>query len=338
MSAATVLIADDSLVIRAVVRAGLESEGYRVVEAVDGASALESCRQQPPDVVLLDIEMPGLDGYQVLAQLKADDELKDIPVVFLTSRTGMDDVVTGLRAGAHDYLKKPFEPPELLARVGSAVHVKKLQDQLRERNVQLDEMSRTDALTGLYNRRHLDDELARRHSDARRHGEALSVLILDIDHFKNVNDTYGHPAGDVVLREFAVRLTAQLRTADIAGRWGGEEFLVIFPRTALPGAGHVADRIRAAIAAAPFLVGDMQIRVTVSGGCATGPIDSLDGLVSLADACLYEAKEGGRDQIVGKDGKRRAEAAHLANGHPAPITPGDGAGDGNRTRTISLED
>jgi two-component system, cell cycle response regulator len=338
MSAATVLIADDSLVIRAVVRAGLESEGYQVVEAVDGAAALERCRQQPPDVVLLDIEMPGLDGYQVLAQLKADDDLKDIPVVFLTSRTGMDDVVAGLRGGAHDYLKKPFEPPELLARVGSAVHVKKLQDQLRERNVQLDQMSRTDALTGLYNRRHLDDELARRHSDARRHGEALSVLILDIDHFKRVNDTYGHPAGDVVLKEFAVRLAGQLRTADVAGRWGGEEFLVILPRTALPGARHVADRIRAAIAAAPFLAGEMQIRVTVSGGCAAGPLDSLEALVGLADACLYEAKEAGRDQIIGTDGQRRENEPRAANGSPAPVIPGDGAGDGNRTRTISLED
>jgi two-component system, cell cycle response regulator len=338
VSGATVLIADDSLVIRAVVRAGLESEGYQVVEAVDGAAALDRCRRQPPDVVLLDIEMPGLDGYEVLAQLKADPDLKDIPIVFLTSRTGMDDVVAGLRGGAHDYLKKPFEPPELLARVASAVHVKKLQDQLRERNVQLDEMSRTDALTGLYNRRHLDDELARRHSDARRHGEAVSVIILDIDHFKKVNDGYGHPAGDLVLRDFAGRLIAQLRTGDVAGRWGGEEFLVILPRTALPGAHLVADRIREAVAATPFLAGDEQIRVTVSGGCATGPVASLQDLVSLADTCLYEAKDRGRDQIVATDGNAGATAVLPVNQGAAARPSSNGAGDGNRTRTISLED
>src|SRR6266496_1092101 len=123
MTTATVLIADDSLVIRAVVRGDLEDEGYQVREAVDGPDALQQCREDPPDVVLLDIEMPGLDGYQVLAELKGDIGLKDIPVVFLTSRDGMHDLVAGLRGGAHDYLKKPFEPAELLARVGSAVHV-----------------------------------------------------------------------------------------------------------------------------------------------------------------------------------------------------------------------
>jgi two-component system cell cycle response regulator len=233
MTTATVLIADDSLVIRAVVRNGLEDEGYRVTEAVDGITALEQCRQEPPDVVLLDIEMPGLDGYHVLSELKSDAELKDIPVVFLTSRGGTDDVVAGLRRGAHDYLKKPFEAAELLARVGSAVHVKKLQDEVQQRNAELDRMSRTDALTNLYNRRHLDEELVRRYSDSRRHHDPICVLLLDIDHFKNINDTYGHPAGDLVLRAFADRLRAELRAGDVAGRWGGEEFLIMLPRTDL---------------------------------------------------------------------------------------------------------
>ena len=251
MSGATVLIADDSLVIRAVVRAGLEGEGYSVREAVDGTTALEECRQQPPDVVLLDIEMPGLDGYQVLAALKADPDLKDVPVVFLTSRASMQDVVAGLRGGAHDYLKKPFEPPELLARVASAAHVKHLQDTLRRRNAELDRMSRTDVLTGLYNRRHLDEELLRRIKDALRYHNPICLLLLDIDHFKRVNDTYGHPAGDLVLSTFAQRLSETLRAGDIPGRWGGEEFLVILPRTDLDGALVVAERVRSATAAAP---------------------------------------------------------------------------------------
>jgi two-component system cell cycle response regulator len=298
MTTGTVLIADDSLVIRAVVRSDLEDEGYRVIEAVDGLSALEQCRQEPPDVVLLDIEMPGLDGYQVLAALKSDTGLKNIPVVFLTSRSGMDDVVAGLRGGAHDYLKKPFEPAELLARVGSAIHVKKLQDQLQQRNAELDRISRTDKLTGLFNRRHLDEELARRNNDALRHGEDICVLLLDVDHFKHINDTYGHPAGDLVLRAFAERISVGLRAGDIAGRWGGEEFLIILPRTDLDGALEVAERIRSATAAAPLTAAGQDIDVRVSGGCAIGPGGSADAVIHLADQCLYEAKHAGRNRIV----------------------------------------
>ncbi len=129
------------------------------MQAENGASAIAQCRLHPPDVILLDVVMPDLDGFQVLAILKDDPQLKDIPVVFLTGRTSMEDVVSALRAGAHDYLKKPFEPEELLARIGSAMHVKQLQDQLRDRNAELDRTSRTDALTGLFNRRHLDEDV-----------------------------------------------------------------------------------------------------------------------------------------------------------------------------------
>ena len=297
MTTATVLIADDSLVIRAVVRGDLEDEGHRVVEAVDGLTAVQLCREDPPDVVLLDIEMPGMDGYEVLSELKRDAALRDIPVVFLTSRGGMDDVVAGLRGGAHDYLKKPFEAAELLARVSSALHVKHLQDQLRERNVELDRLSRTDALTELYNRRHLEQELARLHNDSVRHGDPLCVLILDLDHFKQINDSQGHAAGDQVLRVFADRLRGELRAGDIGGRWGGDEFLAILPRTDLEGALAVAERIRASTEARPVDVAE-QIDVTVSGGCATGPADSVESILQLADSSLYEAKLAGRNRIV----------------------------------------
>jgi diguanylate cyclase (GGDEF)-like protein len=294
----TVLVVDDSLVVRAVVRAALENEGYGVAEAGDGTAAIDTCRQSPPDVVLLDIEMAGLDGHQVLATLKDDDRLRDIPVVFLTGRTGMKDVVAGLRGGAHDYLKKPFEPEELLARVGAATHVKKLQDQLRQRNAELEEVSNTDALTGLRNRRHLETELARLRHAARRHHELLALAMFDIDHFKRINDTYGHATGDLVLREFTRRLRGELRAEDIACRWGGEEFLVLLPHTDLEGATRLADRIRRAVAAVPMAVADHEIPVTVSGGCALGPQDSPDTLIGEADARLYEAKTSGRDRIV----------------------------------------
>ena len=300
-----VLIADDSLVVRAVVRSRLEEEGYRVSEAEDGTSVIELCRQSPPDVIVLDVEMPGLTGHEVLAQLKGDEALKDIPVVFLTVRTSMDDVLTGLRGGAHDYLKKPFEPAELVARVGVAAHVKKLQDRLRERNDELERVSRTDMLTGLYNRRHLEDELVRYHKTARRSRKQLGVILLDLDHFKRVNDTYGHAAGDRVLCEFTRRLSAQLRAGDIAGRWGGEEFLVILPDTDLEGTRNVADRICAATSVAPMPFEGHQITVTVSGGCAVGPQADPDVLVSIADAQMYQAKQSGRNRIVASDNLKR---------------------------------
>jgi two-component system cell cycle response regulator len=297
MTIGTVLIADDSLVIRAVVRAGLEEEGYRVVEAVDGVAALEKCGQEAPDVILLDIEMPGLDGRQVLARLKGDAALKDIPVVFLTVRAGIADVVAGLRGGAQDYLKKPFDAGELVARVGSAIRVKRLQDQLRQRNAELDAMSRTDGLTGLFNRRHLDEELARRNSDSLRHQEPYGLLLLDIDRFKHVNDVHGHLAGDLVLCAFAACLNGSLRAGDIAGRWGGDEFLVILPRTNLDSARWLGERIRSAISA-PVKAAGQDLSVTISGGCAVGPAESVDAVVHVADQCLYQAKLAGRNQIA----------------------------------------
>jgi two-component system cell cycle response regulator len=295
---ATVLVADDSPVTRAVVRASLEVEGYRVIEADDGLAAVERCRQNPPDVILLDIEMPGLDGYQVLAELKNDERLQGIPVVFLTGRTGMNDVVTGLRGGAHDYLKKPFEPAELRARVGAAAHIKKLQDQLRERNAELERLSHTDTLTGLNNRRHIEELLRHLCSAATRHHEPIAVVLFDIDHFKRVNDDYGHPVGDLVLCEFARRLRHELRAEDIASRWGGEEFLIILPRVGLANALATANRIRTTIAATPISAGAHQVGVTVSGGCAIGPDDSPAALIKHADVLLYEAKVAGRNRII----------------------------------------
>jgi len=294
-----IVIAEDSLVMRAVVRQHLEDHGYEVIEADDGNAALEACRTHRPDAALLDIEMPALDGHEVLARMKADDALTDIPVVFLTGRTGTDDIVAGIELGAHDYLKKPFEAPELIARVNSAVRVKRLQDELRERNAELDAVSRTDALTGLHNRRHAAEHLVRHVSAARRHGLELSVLMFDIDHFKAINDTYGHAGGDAVLREFAARLRPTLRTEDIPARWGGEEFLVIAPVTSREGAQALGERIRACIAATPFAVGsDQSCSVTVSVGCASTGGEDPDALIGRADEALYQAKTSGRDQVV----------------------------------------
>jgi diguanylate cyclase (GGDEF)-like protein len=298
MRASAILVAEDSKVVRAVLRRNLEDHGYAVLEADDGDSALRACRSTPPDAVLLDIEMPGLDGHQVLATMKADPELADIPVVFLTGRTNTADIVEGLRLGAHDYLKKPFETSELLARVSAAVRVKTLLDELKAGNAELDRVSRHDALTGLANRREIDERLEGAMALVRRNEQQLTVLILDIDHFKRVNDTFGHAAGDVVLREFSNRLQGVLRTEDVAGRWGGEEFLIILPFTDLDGGATLGERMREVIASKPFALDSADLAVTVSIGCAAADGYDCAAVVRNADASLYRAKKLGRNQVV----------------------------------------
>ena len=295
---ATILVAEDSKVVRAMLRQRLELHGFNVIEAVDGGDAIRVCRISRPDVILLDVMMPVLDGYGALRVIQADPEISDIPVVFLTARSSTEDVVEGLRLGAHDYLSKPFQPAELIARVSAALRVKLLTDQLRERNKELDRVTRTDALTGLYNRRHLEERLGQIMSAARRSGRAVSVLMCDLDGFKAINDTRGHNVGDTVLRVIGERLRREVRAEDVAGRWGGEEFLVILEDTAAVDAVVVAERIRSCIGNEPIEVaGEAPVQVTVSIGRAAGTRDGEE-LVRRADAALYDAKAAGRNRVM----------------------------------------
>jgi diguanylate cyclase (GGDEF)-like protein len=291
------MVADDSRVVRSLLRRQLEEQGHEVIEAVDGFDALERCEASLPDVVLLDIEMPNLDGHEVLERLRRIPTCVDIPVVFLTARTTTEDVVEGLRLGAHDYLRKPFEPSELLARVSGAVRVKRLQDELRQRNAELDAISRMDVVTGLPNRRHLLEHLHAESAAASRRGECFGVLMIDVDHFKKVNDHYGHESGDVVLRIIGERLGAACRIEDVAGRWGGEEFVIVAPATALDDAILLAERARESVGDTLIPIGTGAITVTVSIGVVAG-YDDIDELLRQADTALYEAKQSGRNCVI----------------------------------------
>lgn len=305
-----VLVADDSRVVRVMLRRQLEARGLRVEEAEDGHQAVRGCRTLRPDILLLDVEMPGLDGYTVLRILREDAELSQIPVVFLTAHAGTEDVVRALQLGAHDYLRKPFEPSELIARVSAALRVKSLQDELRRRNAELETVTRTDALTGIYNRRHLEERLHGMLAAARRHRQPAAVLMIDVDHFKRVNDTLGHAGGDAVLRQVAERLHRRVRLEDVVGRWGGEEFLVLSDATDAAAAEVLAGRLLAAVSGTPFAIeGADDISVTVSIGCAAGT-DDAEALVRRADDALYEAKSEGRNRVV-VSGGRRAEIPAL---------------------------
>jgi len=294
-----VLVAEDSVVVRSLLRTQLQERGYTVVEAGDGEEALVRARESLPDVVLLDVEMPRLDGFAVLAELKRDPRLSDVPVVFLTGRTSAEDAVRGLELGAHDYLRKPFEPAELTARVHAAARAKLLQDQLREANRELTRQALTDGLTGLPNRRFLGEELERLCSRSARHHRPLAVLMVDADALKAVNDRHGHPAGDRVLTLLGQRLAGRLRREDVVGRWSGEEFLLLAPDIEEDGARRLAEAVREVVAAAPFALPDgTQVALTVSVGVASWAGGGGAELLRRAGSAMQRAVQAGGDRVV----------------------------------------
>lgn len=263
------------------------SQGYDVITARTGEEGLKLAREELPDVILLDIMMPDIDGYRICEELRERYETRDIPIIFVSAKVEMADIIEGFRRGGDDYITKPFSLQELAARVNAAMRVKERQDRLKM-------MSITDELTGLYNRRYLNERLKEEVERARRYRYPISCLMIDIDRFKEINDTYGHQIGDKVLIEVGRLLRSTTRVVDIAARYGGEEFLIALPMTNLKGARTVAERIRGNVERTRF-GGDLNLLLTVSIGCAE--LDPLKGdemdpdlLVRRADQALYEAK------------------------------------------------
>lgn len=296
-----ILIVDDESGNIVLLERYLAALEYQTISAVDGHSAIELVKSQHPDLVLLDIMMPEINGYEVCKAIKSDPATSDAIVIFVSAKADLEDRVEGLEIGGHDYIIKPFHLTELRARIQAALRTKELQDKLKDRNEQLADLAVTDELTGLRNKRYLLERMDEEVSRVRRYGSTLSCLMIDIDHFKDVNDSHGHPVGDLVLRELAQLMHRTLRSVDIAARYGGDEFLVLLPQTSASGAIAVAERIRRTIEEARFRQADPPLCLTVSIGVATisdsrplGP----DQLLQRVDRALYQAKGKGRNHVV----------------------------------------
>ena len=298
---ALILVVDDNPDNLEIISTRLRFRGYEVSTAERGDEAIRMVKDNEPDLILLDIMMPDMDGYEVARRIRAEDEISFIPIIVVTARDSTEDKVTGLDAGADDYLTKPINFPELEARVRSMLRIKRLQDQLEEKNRELEQLSISDGLTGLYNHRHLHELLQDEFERSRRTEEPVSVVMFDLDRFKEVNDTYGHQAGDTVLTELADILRETAREIDKLGRYGGEEFMAILPDSDPKAGVTFAERVREMVEKQHFdIQADEPLRMTISAGVATYPTDDADGarrLVHYADQALYSAKNSGRNRV-----------------------------------------
>ena len=308
-----ILIAEDDLTSRRILSVVLKKSGYDVVETADGEEAWK-VMQQPdaPGLAVLDWMMPGMDGLEVVRRVRAIQSTRPPYLIMLTAKGEKADVVAGLDAGADDYLAKPFDLRELQARVGVGARIFRLQRVLAR-------AARTDSLTELPNRAGILRSLEYEFSRSKREGYVVGIALLDIDHFKGVNDTFGHPAGDDVLREFGHRCRMSLRAHDSVGRYGGEEFLVVAPHCK---AGEAPwERLRAAVASSPFKTRAGEVSVTASIGVAYGIGDlPPEKLIAEADQALYRAKESGRNRV-------RVSSFRGFPASPASGAPGGGGED-----------
>jgi two-component system, cell cycle response regulator len=299
-----VLIAEDDPVSRKLLEKSLSRAGYAVSSAENGREALELLNRTFFPFVITDWMMPEMNGMQLCQEIRRTEFPGYIYIVLLTALDSKDDIIHGLEAGADDYLTKPFHQAELIARLNTGRRILELERSLRQANEEIRILSVTDPLTGVFNRgyinSHLPDEVMR----ARRYGRALSIIMCDIDHFKRVNDAYGHQAGDAVLQQFAAGLRQLVRTnVDWVARYGGEEFLIVLPETGLAGATSAAERLRQHTERLAISFESQELHITASFGVAgydEAPYAEFraETLIADADSGLYRAKKAGRNRVV----------------------------------------
>lgn len=297
-----ILIVDDAETNLMILSSLLAEEGD-IICTTDGVQAIALAESDLPDLILLDVSMPGMDGYEVCRRLKSNIRTRDIPVVFVTGRTEDTDQEKGLLLGAIDYILKPYSPLIVLARIRNHLALQKAHLDLKIANAELTRLAATDFLTGVLNRRRFmelgEAEVAR----VRRSGRCFGTVMIDVDHFKTVNDTYGHDVGDTVLRTLAEACVDRLRNVDIVGRMGGEEFALILPETDPQGAKLTVERLREYLGELTVPVDSGTLKVTVSAGVTTvqDPNDSIEAALKRADEALYEAKGRGRNTTVTRE-------------------------------------
>ena len=288
-----ILVVDDNILNIRLLKDILEDENYTVFQVNNGIQVLDMVHDIKPDVILLDIMMPGMDGFEVCKGLKNDFEVKDIPIIMVTAKTESSDLKKALEIGAFDYIKKPIDEVEVIARVQSALRFKEYQDKLKE-------MASKDGLTGVYNHALLIELFEKELNKQERNAGNISFVMLDIDYFKKVNDSYGHISGDIVLKELSQILEASTRSSDIVGRFGGEEFGIVLPEISADEAYKLCDRIRQTIENYDFFISDIAIKITVSMGMyfktSNDSISNKD-IIKNADAALYTAKHSGRNRV-----------------------------------------
>jgi two-component system cell cycle response regulator len=310
-----ILIADDDPVSLRILQTRLTQWGYQVAICSDGNDALRVLQAaDSPNLAILDWMMPSRNGVEVCRELRASAHEDYTYIILLTAKDRKEDLLAALEAGADDYLTKPYDPAELKARLRTGRRILDLQAELITARNALHIKATHDPLTGLWNRGAIEDIVNRELARSRREGQALTVGLADLDHFKSINDTYGHAGGDAVLREATKRLQNQLRVYDSLGRYGGEEFLIVLPGCDAATAYAVAERLRTGMSAEPFTLREGPLQVTLSLGVATLPppqaqeitqnpaelAETLDRLVRTADLALYQAKQEGRNRVISK--------------------------------------
>jgi diguanylate cyclase (GGDEF)-like protein len=304
---ATILIVDDVDDNLEILGDVLTFHGYTVHKACNGETALKRAQEDRPDLILLDILMPGMDGFDVCSRLKANENTKDIPVIFVSSMSDIDSKVTGFKVGGVDYINKPFQHAEILARVNTHLSLLRLREHLQLQNTELERLANTDYLTDLFNRRCFFNTAEEKLAGANLCGAPISITLIDLDYFKRVNDIYGHLVGDHVLFHVAQLIRAHCRKYDLAARYGGEEFVILHPAIDSRLAFQIAESIRKNVESSPFAHEGQKINVTLSAGVVDtkgcGDYRRIDDLLAMADIALYQAKDAGRNQVVVFDQK-----------------------------------
>ena len=301
-----VLMIDDSPDALAVAKARLSKEQLEIICAGGGVTGLEAAHREKPDIILLDVDMPDMSGFEVCRLLKADAELCMIPVLFLSGAATPEDKVHGLDLGAVDYVAKPFDAFELRARVRAALRTKHLQDLLIEH-------AHIDPLTGLPNRRALMERMQYEWARIERHSGQMAYIMADLDHFKNINDLYGHHVGDKLLQETARAIAEECRENDLPARYGGEEFSIVVPAESAADAFHLAERCRQKIAECCVVVHNETVKITASFGVSDSrSAASIEDMMRRADEALYWSKQAGRNRVQAN--------ADPSPSPPAPIT------------------